>query len=310
MYQLDSKNYWSDPRIPIQLEYRNPQSSFPLHVHDFHEITVIFSGRATHLTSLGNYEIQEGDVLSIKPGQSHGYKSVKDLVLMNILTKPSFLAEDHYGLTLDEGYQLLFGRESARHAGNKPILRFRLSPMNLFEGRALIESISREMTERIQGYEVQTVTLFLQFLLMLIRSYQDGVSGKNDAGILRVIKYLDKNFHRPLSMEDLIKISSMSESGMLRAFKKLTGYPPMAYLNHLRVQAAGAELLQTDKSITDIAMDAGFNDSNYFSRCFKKYMRVPPREYRRSRRLPSAGSAAAAETASAAGETAAPGTSP
>jgi len=50
MYQLDSRKYWLDPYIPIQFEFRNPQSPFPLHIHDFYEMVLVYSGKATHLT--------------------------------------------------------------------------------------------------------------------------------------------------------------------------------------------------------------------------------------------------------------------
>jgi len=94
MYQLDSRNYWSDSNIPIQFEFRDPQYPFPLHVHDFHELVLVYSGKATHLTVNGDKDIQGGDFVSVKPGQVHGYKNIRNLVLMNILIKPSFFDDD------------------------------------------------------------------------------------------------------------------------------------------------------------------------------------------------------------------------
>ena len=52
------------------------------------------------------------------------------------------------------------------------------------------------------------------------------------------------------------------------------------YISRLRLSAASDALIQTGKSITEVALDLGFNDSNYFTRLFKKHVGLSPREYR------------------------------
>ena len=54
----------------------------------------------------------------------------------------------------------------------------------------------------------------------------------------------------------------------------------MEFLNHIRVQKAAQMLMNSDKNIVEIAMESGFNDSNYFSRIFKKYRKETPSEFR------------------------------
>ncbi len=81
-------------------------------------------------------------------------------------------------------------------------------------------------------------------------------------------------------MQDLMEYSNMSESSVLRTFKRITGYPPFEYQMRQRMFAASRELSDTKLDITQIAYDVGYNDSNYFSRCFKKFMNMTPRDYR------------------------------
>ena len=51
------------------------------------------------------------------------------------------------------------------------------------------------------------------------------------------------------------------------------------YLNHIRITAAEKLLIQTDMPITRIAMECGFNDSNYFAAVFKKIKGITPKKF-------------------------------
>jgi len=282
MYLLDSRKYWSDTKVPIQFEFRNPQSPFPLHVHDFHEIVIVYSGGARHLTSDAEREILSGDFVSIKPGQAHGYKNIRNLVLMNILIKPEFFGQDHYSLASIPAYQTLFGQESEEDAQRDPIIHFKLDHGVFGTAKKLIETASAELSTRPEGYGAMVTSNIIELLVLLMRNYttRDSVMPGFAHNASVVIDYVKRNYRHPLSMEDLAGLSGMSESHVLRLFKRYLGCPPFQYINKLRLTEAADELTQTDKSVTDIALDLGFNDSNYFSRLFKKHLGLSPREYR------------------------------
>ena len=73
----------------------------------------------------------------------------------------------------------------------------------------------------------------------------------------------------------------MSCTSFRSAFKKHTGVSPNEYIITQRISAACQLLVQTDKSISEIAAEVGYGDQYYFSRIFKKKMGVPPLGYRR-----------------------------
>jgi AraC-like DNA-binding protein len=56
------------------------------------------------------------------------------------------------------------------------------------------------------------------------------------------------------------------------------------YLTYIRLKHAAMELLSTNHTITDVALNSGFSNSNYFKDAFKKTYNVSPREYRASRK--------------------------
>mgnify|MGYP002529753669 CR=1 FL=1 len=103
-----------------------------------------------------------------------------------------------------------------------------------------------------------------------------------DADILLATKYIYNNFRKPLTLEDVSSVASLSPTYFSKKFKLITGMGFKEYLNYVRLKHAQTALLTTDSSITDIALEYGFNDSNYFKDLFKKVYGKSPREYRKN----------------------------
>lgn len=283
MYQLDSRRYWSDPNIPIQFEFRNPQFPFPLHVHDFYEMVLVYSGKATHLTANGDRDIQGGDFACIKLGQAHGYKNIRDLVLMNILIKPSFFTEDRFSLCSLPAFEAMFGGKTERDPGKSPVVHFKLDYPVFSRARELVENANAELLGRSDGYRAMVVSLIQEFIILLIRNYKGNnpIQSGFAQDMTTLINYVKHNYRSSIDMAALTGVSGMSESHVLRVFKQYLGCSPFQYIGKLRLSAATDALIQTDKSITEVALDLGYNDSNYFTRQFRKHTGFSPREYRK-----------------------------
>ena len=101
-------------------------------------------------------------------------------------------------------------------------------------------------------------------------------------GLKNCLTFITENYTKNLSLKQLAKRACMSETSFLRHFKSVTGRSPLNYIILLRLRDAAEKLVSTDQSVTDIALEAGFKDSNYFSRCFSKYMQQTPMEFRLS----------------------------
>jgi AraC-like DNA-binding protein len=282
MYQLDSRKYWSDANVPVQFEFRNPQSPFPLHVHNFHELVLIYSGKATHLTAEGDYDVQSGDFINIKLGQAHGYKNIRNLVLMNILVKSSFFERDRSGIYSLPAYEALFSQEPKEDTGKLPITHFRLDYGVFGKVKSLIEAAQTELREHSDGYRTMVASFMQELIVLLVRNYKEKEFSPPGfaANFTRLVSYVKANYRSQLNMNVLTRVSGMSESHVLRSFKQHLGCSPFRYIKRLRLSAAADSLIQTDKSITEIALDLGFNDSNYFTRSFRKHLGLSPREYR------------------------------
>jgi AraC-like DNA-binding protein len=282
MDKLLTQKIWTG-ESPCHFEFRNPQPPFPLHTHDFYEIAVIYSGSGDHITKHGISKLAAGDVISIKPGQIHGYNNVDNLILMNILIKSSFLTEDFPKLSAVPGYADVFQYPAKTKHEDMPLCLFKLNKLQLSEACAIIKTMQDEVEHQYLSWPVATAAYLAELIILLLRIYTNPSypDAENKNNISSLIKYVEKNYRRNLTMKDLTGFFNISESTILRAFKHSTGYSPLEFQMRQRIFAAINELVSTNRDITQIAYDMGFNDSNYFSRCFKKFTNLTPTEYRR-----------------------------
>ncbi len=98
--------------------------------------------------------------------------------------------------------------------------------------------------------------------------------------VKQAVAHIQQNYTRTLSLKELAETVGVSKSYLSRIFKMDTGIPLWAYLNRFRIQKAKELLALTDRSITDIAADVGYEDTGYFGRVFHEIAGCPPRAYR------------------------------
>jgi two-component system response regulator YesN len=92
--------------------------------------------------------------------------------------------------------------------------------------------------------------------------------------------FIQQNYTRSFSLEELSKEIGVSKSYLSRIFKTDTGISLWDYLNRYRIQKAKELLLLTDKNITAIADDVGYEDVSYFGRVFREIAGCSPRVFR------------------------------
>lgn len=96
----------------------------------------------------------------------------------------------------------------------------------------------------------------------------------------KVIDYIHTHYANKLSIDELAKLSHLSESQLTRRFRKLFGASPHEYIMRVRVDAARTLLEETRRTISDIALEVGFTDHSHFIRTFKQVRGMTPTTYR------------------------------
>lgn len=98
------------------------------------------------------------------------------------------------------------------------------------------------------------------------------------------IDFMHKRIHTKCQLHDLSAELNISISHLSVIFKQKTGYSPIEYFNHLKIQQASQFLLFTDLRVNEIAIRLGMEDPYYFSRFFKRHMGLSPQAYRARRK--------------------------
>ncbi|WP_394829779.1 GyrI-like domain-containing protein [Pendulispora albinea] len=113
--------------------------------------------------------------------------------------------------------------------------------------------------------------------------------------ILRVLVHIQAHLDGPLNLEDLAKLSHFSPYHFHRVFRALVGESVHRYVRRLRLEGAALKLKQTDQSVLEIALGAGYETHEAFTRAFRAMFRVAPSAFRarhaliRSERGPALG---------------------
>lgn len=110
------------------------------------------------------------------------------------------------------------------------------------------------------------------------------VSDEAQRLVRKAMAYMHEHYPEPISRQDIARHVGMDEDYLTTCFRHELGITPIAYLNRYRVNQAKRLLLETDKSITEIALEVGFSDSGYFSRVFRRETGRSPESFRRAGR--------------------------
>lgn len=107
---------------------------------------------------------------------------------------------------------------------------------------------------------------------------------RSESVVERAKKYIQENFRKDISLEDVSQQVDISSYYFSKVFKEETGENFIEFLTKLRMEEAKRLLEESDLSIKEVCSEVGYSDPNYFSRNFKKYAGLTPTEARDMRR--------------------------
>jgi len=161
-------------------------------------------------------------------------------------------------------------RDRITCAGGQSSLDMMLKIISDAHGSKLAAHISEQfMCERIRGTEDrQRIPLQLHL-------------GANQPKLTEAVILMEANLEEPISLDELSSYVGVSRRQLERLFQKHLNCVPTRYYLNLRLNRARLLLLQTSKSIVDIALACGFISAPHFSKCYRDMFGIPPRDERR-----------------------------
>lgn len=137
-----------------------------------------------------------------------------------------------------------------------------------------------------EGYEIQVRNYISTIWMELFNEIRDSIKPSeslqdlNNTRLIQMLNYINDHFAEKITLQEIADSACISKRECIRCFKKCIQTTPFQYLLEYRIDVAANMLLHTEDSITEIALQTGFETSSYFSRNFKQYMQCTPKQYR------------------------------
>ena len=254
---------------------------FLWHWHPEIELTLITKGNMIYKINNSTFSLHEGQALFGNSSTLHtGYMiDSQDCEYMSITFEP----------------KLIFGYDNSivyiKYV--KPIIQNLSLPAIHFDlSESWHNDIINIMWEIIEieanqnnTYELDIISKLVQYWKLLFLNTDKVPLGtpydKNAYNKIRnIISYIEEHYDSDLSLEDIAKSIHVCRSECSKLFKRFMNVPLFEFITQYRIEKSIEYLINTNYSIIEIASLTGFNDSNYFSKVFKKQKGCSPSQYR------------------------------
>ena len=242
---------------------------FPPHSHkELVDLVLITNGEGTLHFNHGVYKTQKGDKLVFDQDVLHGEYTNPDNPLETI------------GISL-KGVQV--AQQPPNHVlpdKALPIVKTNESFLTLFH---LFHLIRNECLEQKNGFEIicqDAAKAVLSIIQVLVERNEPKTTCESVTMefpvILDVVEYLNINYNKNISLDDLAKVFHFSSYYIARKFKEETGFTINQYLTNRRMGEAEKLLIFTDMTMTEIAAEVGYENLHHFYATFKKQIGIAP----------------------------------
>lgn len=249
------------------------------HWHTEFEFVYVETGTVYFGISDKQFVLSEGQGVFINSKILHRYFSQGKAIVPNFVLMPYFIAAQD---------SLIY---------QKYVLPIMASPMDYqifssdipWQAQAL--SLMREMmvaqekasdVELVSSYLIQKIWHILyQNMDVEHMGKKENYSASSQARLQLMMQYIHQKFAYNISLSDIADQAKVSKSTALNLFQRYLGISPVTYLINYRLQEAAKLLASTEKKVTVISKDTGFDSVDYFCKAFKKYYKLTPTEYRK-----------------------------
>ena len=280
---MENKGYNENKRrgritFPVQLycvDRNHAQYVMPLHWHNEWELIRVVSGRLMLYVNNVPYPLSAGEIAVVNCKRLHRAEPKASYYECIVLDAESVAGKNNE-VYADYIHPLVTGE------------RF-VDCLCLKEGSALYGALDRAF-DILKKEEAHYQLDFLGALFTALKelygkedAFADQLSrkaSKQTAYISEILNWIDRNHAEQITLQLLAERVGITPNYLCRIFKAYTGKTLVEYLNFVRMQRVCHEIRCSEKSITRIATDNGYNDISYFCKVFKKTVGVSAKRYK------------------------------
>ena len=244
-----------------------------LHVHqDLAEIICIAQGHGNYTVDNRSYDVQKGDLIFINSGVLHD-------------TCGNFDADICIYMLGIKQLRLKGHKENHLISSNQsPIITSDQHTDQIQQLFSMLAHFTPQHSKDAPSTEIGNHLLQALIILLhtLVQNSTTKLVGQDYNLGLRIKEYIDEHYLEDMKLADIADALHVNSYYLSHTFKKILGYSPMQYIIHRRIGEAQNLLITTDLTITEIALQCGYNNSNYFQVVFNTMSGMPPGKYRKA----------------------------
>ncbi len=238
------------------------------HWHTSIEIFAVMEGRLEFFMNKEEYPLKAGEQLIINSNEIHSIHAAEKNKTV-VLQIPLKQFENYFTA--------------------QRFIRFRSQDAEA-DGKlaSLIKKLYKVYTTRDVGYEFRTMSLFYEIMYMLVKNYRLTEAHEKEIRhsrkldtLSKITTYMREHYKEDLKLSDLAATFGYSDAYLSRMFQKYAKINYKTYLQDIRMAYAYRDLMNTDRTISQIALDNGFCSSRGFSGEFQKRYGILPSEMRK-----------------------------
>lgn len=258
--------------VGIYTLHTNEEMLVPIHYHKELELFVLTEGTAKIQLENTSIYLNQKEGVFINSEVLHSAINLEN-------TSCSFIAIVFSPILIALEYDSLYQRFIRPIIKNELIFPIKL-PSSAVD---LVKETYNLYNKEIFGYELAIKGNITRILSICIANAQKNYNIKNDnivETVKNVLDYIHINYKNPITLSDLSLQAHTSKEYLCHIFHEISDVSPIVYLNRYRIMQSTYMLRNTNKSISEISLNCGFNNSSYFNKIFMRFMKCTPTEYR------------------------------
>lgn len=247
------------------------QHAMSREMHEDQLIMYCTDGEGTLTTPTQTHSVQKGDLMILPKSMPHQYVASKK--------NPWTIYWVHFDGKASAEY-LKHIETPTFNALDGGVLSIGLHPriVNDFENLLSVRQTGYSLNAFI--YASNVLGQLLTYIALLAPKISSD-SYRHNIDLDAIHVFMEEHIDEELSLEKIASFANLSKFHFSKRYKALTGYSPVQHFIHMKMEKACYLLDITDDQVTNISYQLGYEDTQYFSRVFKRVVGLSPRDYRK-----------------------------
>lgn len=247
------------------------------HQHKYFELVYVLRGTAKRKLSDASIPVSAGDYYVANPLSAHGYEDLQDLEVVNCLFLPEYIDR---ALTDCPSISALLSNRMLRFGVPVDIsIADRVFHDTDGSVGRIVKNMEREYAECHTGHMEMLRCYLTQVLVYAARACETRIPHE---AVTKVMEHLKTHYTESLSLDALSRLTGYTPQYLSNLFSDEVGISIQSFLQRIRIEEACKLLISTSLPVAEVAAAVGYQDTRHFSKVFRRYHIVSPREYRKA----------------------------